>query len=114
MQVLAGQSLRGIELLPMRKSAFRSSYPSSYAYWAEGNGGRGQANEAAIPRVRLVDSICVFVAKLMYNLRYPVVILCSECISDEAFELEGAALALVVELIIQSFGDIDIHIQCAA
>jgi hypothetical protein len=98
----------------MRESALKSTYPSSYAYWAESNGGRGQANEAAISRVRLVDSIGVFMTELMYNLRYPVVILCSECISDEAFELEGAALALVVELIIQSFGNIDIHVQCAA
>ena len=84
-----------------------------YAYWAKGDRGGGQANKAAISGVGLVDSVGIFVTKLVHNLGYPVVVLCSECISDEAFELEGAALALVVELIVQSLGDVDIHVQCA-
>jgi len=113
-QVLEVLSLQDTELLPMCVLAFLSMLPSLYAYWAQGNGGGGQANEAAISGVRLVDSVGVFVTELVHNLGYPVVVLCGECISDEAFEFEGAALALVVQLIVQSFGDIDIHVQCGA
>jgi hypothetical protein len=46
--------------------------------------------------VGLVDSIGVLMAELVHNLRYPVVVLGSEGIANEAFELECAALALVV------------------
>jgi len=59
--------------------------------------------------VRLVDSVGVLMAELVHNLGYPVVVLGSECIADEAFELECAALALVVELIVERFSDINVH-----
>lgn len=113
-QVLEVLSLQDTELLPTCQSAFTFIWSALYAYWAKGNRGSGQANEAAIPGVGLVDCIGVFVTELVDNLGYPVMILCSERISDEAFELESASFALVVELIIQRLGDIDIHVQCRA
>lgn len=57
----------------------------------------------------MVDSIGVFVAELVHNFGYSVVVLGVECVSNEGFELEGAALALVVELIIERFSDIGVH-----
>ena len=57
----------------------------------------------------LVDGVGVLMAELVHNPCYPVVVLGSEGITDEAFELECAALALVVELIIESFGDVGVH-----
>jgi len=113
-RVLEVLSLQDTEPLPVCISAFTSMLACLYAYWAQGNGGGGQSDEAAISGVGLVDSVGVFVTELVHNLGYPVVVLCGECISDKAFELEGAALAFVVELVIQGFGDIDIHVQCAA
>lgn len=61
--------------------------------------------------MRLVDSVCILMAELVYNLCYPVVVLRLECISDEALELECAALALVIELVVQRFGDVDVHVE---
>lgn len=57
----------------------------------------------------LVDGICIVVAELVYNLGYPVVVLRDECISNEALELECAAFALVIELIVKRFGDVGVH-----
>lgn len=61
--------------------------------------------------MRLVNSIRIMVAELMHNLSYPVVVLRDEGISNEALELECAALALVVELIVERFGDVGVHID---
>jgi hypothetical protein len=57
----------------------------------------------------MVDGIRVLIAELVDNLGYSVVILGIQCISDEGFELECSALALVVELIIERFSDIGVH-----
>lgn len=59
--------------------------------------------------MRLVDSVGVIMAELMDDLGYPVVVLGSKCIADETFELEGSALSLVVELVVECFGDVDVH-----
>lgn len=58
-----------------------------------------------------MDSICVVVTELMHNLGDPVVVVRLECFADESLELECAALALVVELIIKRFGNIGVHID---
>jgi hypothetical protein len=57
----------------------------------------------------MVDGIRVLVAELVYNFCYPIVVLGDESIADEAFKLEGAALALVVELIVERFSDVGVH-----
>jgi hypothetical protein len=57
----------------------------------------------------VVDRICILVAELMHDLGYSIVVLCIEGIPDQGLELEGSALALVIELIIQRFSDIGIH-----
>lgn len=61
--------------------------------------------------MRLVDCICIVIAELVHDLGYPVVVLGSECIANEAFELECSALALVVELIIERLGDVEVHVD---
>jgi len=71
----------------------------------------GKTNEASVAGVRLVDGVCVVVAELVDDLGYPVVVLRDECISNEALELECAAFALVVELIVKRFGDVGVHID---
>ena len=57
----------------------------------------------------LMNGVGILVAELVHDPCYPVVVLGGEGIADEAFELEGSALALVVELIIERFGDIGVH-----
>ena len=59
--------------------------------------------------MRLMDGICILVAELVHNPGYSIVILGGECISYEGLKLKGAALALVVELIVESLGDVDVH-----
>ena len=78
-------------------------------YWPQGYRGSSQTYQAAVAGVGLVDSIGVLMAELVHDLCYPVVVLGSQCIPDEAFELERAALALVIELVIEGFGDIGVH-----
>ena len=68
-------------------------------------------DEATIPSMRLVDGVRILMAELMHNLGYPVVVLGSKCISDEALELEGSALTLVVELVVEGFSDVDVHVE---
>jgi hypothetical protein len=53
--------------------------------------------------------ICILVAELRDNPLYPVKVSGGERFPNEAFELEGAALALVVELVVESFRDVGIH-----
>ena len=64
--------------------------------------------------MRLVDGIGVVVAELVHDLLDPVVVLGGEQVPDESLKLEGAALALVVELIVEGFGDVDVHAECSA
>ena len=78
-------------------------------YRPQGYRGGGQADEAAVAGVRVVDGISVLVAELVHDFCYPVMVLGDEGIADEAFELEGAALALVVELIVERFSDVGVH-----
>jgi len=80
-----------------------------FTYWPQCYRSRGQANEAAIAGVRLVDGVGVVVAELVDDLRYPVVVLRLEGIANETLELKCAAFALVVELIIKRFGNVGVH-----
>jgi hypothetical protein len=59
--------------------------------------------------MRVVNRICILIAELMHNLGYSVVVLCIEGAPYKSLELEGSALALVVELVIERFSDIGIH-----
>lgn len=61
--------------------------------------------------MRLVDGVRIVVAEFVDDLGYPVVVLCGECISNKALELECAAFAFVIELIVERFGDIGVHID---
>jgi hypothetical protein len=83
--------------------------PCVYTYWAEGYRGRSESYETAVAGVGLVDGIGVLLTQLANDPGYPVVVLGSECVPDEAFEFEGAALALVVELVVERFSDIGVH-----
>lgn len=74
-------------------------------------GGRSKTNEPAISSVGLVDGVCIFVAELVHDSRYPVVVLCLKSIPYQTLELERTALSLVVELIIQRLGDVDVHVE---
>lgn len=58
-----------------------------------------------------MDSVCVVVAELVDDLGYPVVVLRLKRLSNEALELECAAFALVVELIVKRFRDVGVHID---
>jgi hypothetical protein len=71
--------------------------------------GRGQPNEPAISGVGLVDSVRIVVAELVHNLRYSVVVLRLQGFANKGLELEGAALALIVELVVERFGDVGVH-----
>ena len=84
-------------------------------YWPQGYRGSSESYQAAVAGVGLVDSIGVLLAQLAHDAGYPVVVLGGEGIADEAFELECAALALVVELVIEGFGDIGVHgeVECS-
>lgn len=59
--------------------------------------------------MRLVDGVGVVVAELVYDLCYPVVVLRLEGIANETLELECAAFALVVELIVKRFRNVGVH-----
>ena len=78
-------------------------------FWAQGYRGSRESDETAIAGVGLVNRIGVLVAELVHDAGYPVVVLGGESVPDEALELERAALALVVELVIEGFGDVDVH-----
>lgn len=80
---------------------------------AQGYRSRSQPDQTAVAGVGLVDSIGVLLAQLAHDAGYPVVVLGGEGIADEAFELECAALALVVELVVEGFSDIDVHGEVA-
>jgi len=80
---------------------------------AQGYRGGSQPYQAAVAGVGLVDGIGVLLAQLAHDAGYPVVVLGGEGVADEAFELERAALALVVELVVEGFSDIDVHGEVA-
>lgn len=90
-----------------------NSRPNYFTYRPQCYRSRGQANEAPIAGVRLVNGVCIVVAELVDNLRYPVVVLRLEGIANEALKLQGAALALVIELIVECFGNVGVHIDSA-
>lgn len=81
-----------------------------HTYWAQRYRGRSQPNESAIPRMRLMDRICILVTELGDNPLYPVEICSGERLADEALELEGAAFPLVVELVVERFCDVGVHV----
>ena len=82
---------------------------SGLYYGTERYRGCGKTNKTSITRMRLMDSVCIVMTELMHNFGYPVVVLHSKCISNEALELECAAFALVIELIVKRFGDVRVH-----
>jgi hypothetical protein len=59
--------------------------------------------------VWVVDSVCILVAELVHNPGYPVVVLRIQCIPNEGLKLEGTALALVVQLIVERFSNVGVH-----
>lgn len=59
--------------------------------------------------MRLVDRVGILVAELVHDARHALVVVRVQRVPDEAFELEGAALALVVELIVERLGDVGVH-----
>lgn len=59
----------------------------------------------------LVHSVRIVMAEFVHDFGYPVVVLRVQCIANEALELECAALALVVELVVERFGNIGVHID---
>jgi hypothetical protein len=59
--------------------------------------------------VGVVDGVCVLVAELVHNPGDPIVVLRIQCIPDEGLELEGTALALVVQLIVERFSNVGVH-----
>lgn len=52
-------------------------------YRAEGNGGSGQADQTAIPGMRLVDSIGIFNAELLDDILNLEPLLCNTQLSDD-------------------------------
>lgn len=79
------------------------------SYRSQGYRGRGQPDEPSIPGVGLVDGVRIVVAELVHNLRNPVVVLRLEGFANKGLELERAALALIVELVVERFGDVGVH-----
>jgi len=59
--------------------------------------------------VWLVDGVRILVAELVHDLLDAVEVDGGERFADEAFQLEGPALALVVELVIEGLGDVGVH-----
>lgn len=62
------------------------------SYSTQGYRGSSQPNEPSIPRVRLVDSICVLLTQLVDNLGYAVVVVVVEAIADGVLESEGSVV----------------------
>lgn len=88
-----------------------SSEPESLAYThrPQRYRGRSQPDESTVPGVRLVDRICILMAELGNDALYPIKVPGGERFANETFKLEGTALALVVELVVQSFRDVWVH-----
>ena len=59
--------------------------------------------------MRLVNSVRILVTKLMHNLLDPVKIADGQGLANKTFELESSTLALIVELIVESLGDVGVH-----
>lgn len=57
-----------------------------------------------------MDSVGIFVTELVDNPGYPLVVLCSQRITDQVLELEGSALAFVVKLVVEGFSDVGVHV----
>ena len=73
--------------------------------------GGSKTDEASIAGVRLMDRVRIVVAEFVNNLGYPVVVLRLKRLSNEALELECAAFALVIELIVKRFRDVRVHVD---
>jgi hypothetical protein len=84
--------------------------PRRASYRSQRDRGRGQSYEPAVARVRLVDGVGVLVAELVHDAGDALVVLRVEGIPDEALELEGAAFALVVELVVERLSDVRVHV----
>jgi hypothetical protein len=85
------------------------SLQGSNTYRSQSYRGCRQSDEPAISGVGVVDGVCVFVAELVHNAGYPVVVLRIQCIPNEGLKLEGTALALVVQLIVERFSNVGVH-----
>jgi hypothetical protein len=60
---------------------------------------RCEAYQAAVPSMRLVYLVCVFMAQLIHDFGYSVMVACSERFADKAFKLESTALSLIIQLV---------------
>ena len=58
-----------------------------------------------------MHSVCIVVAELVDNLGYSIVVLRLECFSNEALELECAAFAPVIELVVKRFRNVGVHVD---
>lgn len=72
--------------------------------------GGSKPNETAISGMRLVDGIGILVAELRDDTLDPVIVICLERFADQAFKLQSAAFPLVVELVVEGFCDIGVHV----
>lgn len=63
--------------------------------------------------MRLMDGIGIFLTELTHDFLNLGVVLGGERVADEALKLEGAALALVIEFVVQRLGDVGIHADVA-
>ena len=55
-------------------------------YWAQSDSSRSQTNKSTISCMRLVDSISILVAELLYDLFDPVKVFACSKISDDSFK----------------------------
>lgn len=58
----------------------------SDTYWAEGDGGSGQAYQAAVAGMWVVDGICILVAELVEDGEDAVVVLGGHQLADDALK----------------------------
>lgn len=84
-----------------------------YPYRSQCYRGCGQTDKPSVAGVGLVDGVGIVMAELVHDFGYPVVVLRVQCVADEAFKLECAALALVVELVAERLGDVGVHVDRA-
>jgi len=56
------------------------------SYWTKGDGGCSQAYEPAVSCMRLMDGICIFIAKLLKDSMNLDVLAVGDKLADDAFQ----------------------------
>lgn len=79
-------------------------------YRSQGYRGCCEPNKPSVAGVRLVDGVGVVLAELVHDPRDSLVVLRIEGAPDEGLELEGAALALVIDLVAEQPRDRSVHV----